>query len=470
MRKEMGSLSNNLASYLTLESDAEDLSTSIYNIQTILSNYRSLVNDTFSAVNALVEVLKSPSQYLRPVLNNEAVVIHSFYEKFCKNNFDIENKVKKFNNEEADKFRHLSSLLAELDSFKNIPNGENASEHLKTEVSRLKNECYRQRVYILQLQKEIRDNGFIPSFKFKKEFVDGSITEYHTPKISEVAKKAIDSDVKLNINQCVELTSRQLISAKESGTLDDTSELIYTGILKQMKSQNSRQKSHSRRDFYKNRRLSSQSRLTSRSVYGELNNNEDDNDLISLKSDVSRHKQEIDMLNKEIDLLRKELMLRSKENEVLENIHQSDLSNLQTKSEYAIKGFKKEIEGKERERSDNSMTSDNNVTIERQLKALANMKQVTENLIKEKKVIKDKLTQTISELKSAKSQITALLEKLDKKEKECKELELINQKLSQSYLIAVQRENNMAEKLERLSVKLKVYDKFFKDQNISTGV
>lgn len=469
MKGEWESLSENVISYFTIETEnKEPVSFNTKNIHNILATYRASICDIVNLMVYFVDAMLIPAKRRKMGSEYNWVAIDKFFDDFVKDNFDIRSEIENFEKEEQDIYKHMLAVITSMNSTQEIKPHLNDTDALRTQIIKLKDDCYKQKLYIIQLQRDLRVKGIDISNNFRAETIDGSFTDFQTPSNSYFvpARRPPVSEVRLNINKNIELVSRQHNEIRNTDIIEDTSELMETGLFRTKKSINWRNASRSRKDFNENKkRTVSQNRRTSKSIYGELSQNEDDDDIMSLKSDVSRHKQEVTMLNKEIEILRKELIKRSKEVEIIGKA-KKEREVSKSHSELMIKDLKKQLDEKDKELSDHSHLSDNSVSIERQLKALATMKKSLDNLIKDKKDLKLQMEITQVELKNLQTQFALITDKLTHKEKEYKELELINQKLSESYLIAVQRENRMAEKVERLSVKLKVYDKFFKDQKI----
>lgn len=202
----------------------------------------------------------------------------------------------------------------------------------------------------------------------------------------------------------------------------------------------------------------------SRSVYGERSFKEQNEDLLSLKSDLTRTKKEVYVLEKEVELLKKEKYQTDKRleqsNKTFENIIQEE----RTRNSNIIRNLQNDIDKREKELINLSQSFVDPEKHEKKKKSIRVLKQGYDNLIKEKKTMQTKIETLLDENESLKNQIDAIKESIDQFENNFKELENINQKLTEKMLITVQRENNLSQKVSRLSTKLKAYEKFFKDR------
>lgn len=434
----------------------------IKNVQHILSRYRTLVKDLLDGVNYFLDTMMMRSKRKILELDKGTGVLEKFYEEFKKSGNDLNSEIEGFEKEEARIYKNIYDSLNLYSIVKDNHNtladtDSNISQigHLKVMYQRQKNEIERLRH---ALENEKKAHSVLP----RMDFVNGSSIDFQTIKNKPSGGEPRSYvEKRINMNNYIETDdidvdatiSETMVNFKSENT--ENTESPY----KPRKSLNART-SRTRTEFQDRQRSISQRRQRSSSIFGDKG--AEDNDLLSMKSDVSRHKQEITMLNREIEILRKDLMRRAKEVEVVTEALQYNLSKEKEQSSVVIKNLQKQIEDKEKELSETSRISD--MPFEKQLKTVTAMKLTLDNLFKEKKELKEKLTTRENELHQIQGHVEKLKTTIKEKEKDLKELEMVNQKLTEKYLFAVQREQKAMEKLDKLTVKLKVYDKFFNDQ------
>lgn len=237
-------------------------------------------------------------------------------------------------------------------------------------------------------------------------------------------------------------------------------------------------KSNMRSEFGNNLEINNDSSLSNnksnksnKSEFGDISRKFVNDELKSLKSDVTRRDQEIKMLNKEINLLKKQLIQQTKNSLFLtEKLKKFNLQDEKVKNKiiHNLKVNLKETEKKvndlhlREEKSRKSLLLNSNISQLSRKKSqnFDVMKIGLKNAMKEKKEFQVELEKNKEELKTVKLQLKDLKKELDKKDIKIKEVENINEELTNKYIITAHRETNLNKTIEKLMSKLRAYEKY----------
>ena len=210
---------------------------------------------------------------------------------------------------------------------------------------------------------------------------------------------------------------------------------------------------------------------SNKSEFGDISRKYNE-DLKSIKSDVTRQNQEIKMLNKEINLLKKQLVQQTRNSQFLnEKLKKFGLKEEKVKNKiiHNLKFNLKETEKKINDltmreaKSRKSLLINNNISQLGKKSQSDVMKLGLKNVMKEKKDLQKQLDSYKEELKLLQFQYDDLKKKIDQKNKKIKEVEHANEELTNKFIITVHRETNLTTKIEKLMSKLRAYEKYFNE-------
>lgn len=432
-------------------------------LETIIKTYDDSISDIIDKFTALLNEMQAEAQNK----SDKPKTVASFFNEFKTNKYNLENELSLFKNKQKKKMDEILNSIktSNLNSSNTLVKSKRKFNKYSSHLEKI---CEQQKNEIDKLNSELMMEKRKQVKASKKNIMRNSI-EFITEIDTSVSKlKTLNLPEKLDINGDLELDN---IGGSEEDLQDMLDNLDKGDIKRNTTSFSPRKRIYSkpekttRRSFLERRQNSIVSRNNrSRSIYGDKSFKMEDDDLLSLKSDISRNKQEMAMLNREIKILRKEAMRRNKEMENMKSKHEDDLKKEKYRTDNVIKNLQSNIEEKDRELSQISVSMNEGNRNGRELKAINSLKLGLDNLIKEKKNLKKIIESLEKENKHLHKQIESLKESITKFEADFKEMEEINEKLTEKMIITVQRESKLSEKLHKLSTKLKAYDKFFNNQ------
>ena len=432
-------------------------------LETLFESYKDTVSGIIDKFDTLLSELHSQTQNS----SEQAKTVSTFYKNFKANNWDLAAELAAFKDKQKKKIEEIQHSIktSNLNTSNTIVKSKRKFNKYSSHLERI---CEQQKNEIDKLNSELMMEKKKTIRASKKNVIRNSI-EFVTEIDTSVSKlKTLNLPEKLDINGDLELDN---LDGSEEDLQDVLNNLDKTEIKRNTTSYSPRKRIHSKpertgkRSFLERRQNSAISRNNrSRSIYGDKSFKMEDDDLLSLKSDISRNKQEVAMLNREIKILRKEAIRKNKELETVKNKHDEDMKKEKSRTENVIKNLQSNLEEKDKEISQLSVSINEGNRHNRELKAINSLKLGLDNLIQEKKSLKKIIDSLEKENEHLHKQIDSLKGSITRFEKDFKEMEEINEKLTEKMVITVQRESKLSEKLHKLTTKLKAYDKFFNNQ------
>ena len=434
------------------------------NIQQALLHYRALVKGVVDATVYFLDTMTMRSHRNLLVAPESSGQGEKLYADLKLTGDQLRKEIEAFETNELEIFKSIADGLSSCAGLNAETDRSWSANGRDEELSRLKVTCQKQRNEIDRLKTALYEEK-TPNI-FDDEMPD--VGQRRSTRVApmEQFERRHRSYLETIRHDSKELDDTGGKGASPNRNPDDSQAVIRSvSVLRPRKSLNERPLHRSRIEFQGSRQRSvSQRKERSTSVFGDTSPTGQEHNMLSMKSDVDRQKQEIAMLNREIEVLRKELARRTREMEVVAQTFKSTMDLDKRNSSALINKLTKEAEDREKELSETSRLSGPSLSTGNQPKAISAMKQGLGNLFKEKRELRAKLTSKENEFDKANSRIEQLNSDLQTKLRLIAELEAVNQQLMQKYSLSAQREQKLAEKLERLALRLKAYDKFFNEQ------
>ena len=427
-----------------------------------INKYKLLVHELIDKFNSFLnEILLMETSSKSTTETKKKSPISLFYNEFKLSKYDLQLEIKKFTDNE-------SALLKELqESTRFINNSKIKSKRKSTNYnSYLEKICKEQKDEIDKLNMDL--------IREKRKTVNTS--KMNVIRQSSEFKVDIDSSLSklktLNLPDKIDI--HNLIDLDDNANSDDELSHVLGQLnkkkpIKHMTSTSPRKRfttigDKQKQSFFNSKHSFKGKDKRSRSIYGLMSFEGRDDDNLSIKSDLSRNKQEIMMLNKEINILRRETLKKDKEIDTIKEKHQEEAKKQKIYNSNIIKNLQKNLEEKDKELSNLSHSVIEHTSPERQLKAVDTLKRGLDNLIEDKKELKQVVQVLEKENESLKKRLEILKETVDKFKEDFQRVEEVNRNLADKMFSYVQRETNLVEKVNKLSTKLKAYNKFFEDK------
>lgn len=223
-----------------------------------------------------------------------------------------------------------------------------------------------------------------------------------------------------------------------------------------------------------------------RATFGDIRMSiEDLSEQTGYRDNLSRQNNEIEMLNKEIDVLKKELYEKNKEKSLLVDCYEKSLKFEKDTAGKMIRNLRKNIQIKEEQEVErlsvvnfNPLNSQNingegsfidagqrsmTSQLEKKKRTLHALKSNLDNLLKEKQMLKSQVSAKNKQVEELVAKIGLLESSNQRAVKDCSDLELTNSQLTNKFIGAIERENNLLRQFNALKVKLRAYEKLIEE-------
>jgi chromosome segregation ATPase len=284
-------------------------------------------------------------------------------------------------------------------------------------------------------------------------------------------------------------------SVNDVGWLDNRNKLILNKSFQFMPDERAVSKYTYNSHTPLNERYSSSAVVKRRATFGDIRLNIDNlSDQNGFREDISRQNDEIDLLNREIELLKKEINAKNKEKILLADSYEKSLKFEKEMAVKTIVNLRKNIQTKEEKAVDrhsgnkfdtrNSQVNINHTQqmdligsfqenvqkslisqLEQKKKTMQTLRNNLDHLLEEKHLLKSQLAAKSQQAEDMIAKILQLENSNQNFLRNHSDLEMANAQLTNKFLAAIERENNLMRQLGSLRTKLRAYEKIISDIN-----
>lgn len=360
-------------------------------------------------------------------------VIDRFYEELIRNNIEVRTEIARFEQEEVKIYNQLSKNLF-LCTNSNIFRSYDTKNEISTiEMFNLGEKTNQHRLSSQSIENKLKKRCSCLDTHNNERPVEVSMSQYQTPIIYTEAEDISQSTKTINLHtnkeQKFSFTNNPLCSYNENLNANFLS--VYA---QSHKRQYLTRTSYSRNDIIISKRDSApRSRRTSKLTYGELPSNNDVYEVAALKRDISQQKEEIDMLNREVMVLCKEVDREANHIDILSNTCRCKIIDCEDYTTAQTRRLNKKAGDGDKRIGYQSDIDEDCILRDSHSKAINVMRIGFDNLIREKQLLKQQLSIANTANGILLGELALLKDKIDTKEKEYRELDTINQKLSENF-------------------------------------